>query len=209
VIIDYHDRLHSNYFLRFLVNKAVVITILSQFFIQRLAALKKNGEEDWKKRNTTLGSHDNNNDEQQPLSNKINLVKQQKEQLQHQLQMAVPKPFSGGIPSKLVATSNDASSRSRLIKGTSNENLDDDTSVTKMNKNYSYSNESLDDLEATNLNPSQNQIQQRNKYVPIGKRVVLNPSDVINSNTGKITFFFLCVDYYCVYENLFFSHKIR
>jgi multidrug resistance efflux pump len=121
-----------------------------------------------------------------PLSNKINLVKQQKEQLQHQLQMAVPKPFSGGIPSKLVAASNDASSRSRLIKGTSNENLDDDTAnVTKINKNYSYSNESLENLETTNLNTSQNQAQQRNKYVPIGKRIVLNPSDVINSNTGK------------------------
>ena len=145
--------------------------------------MKKNGEEDWKKRNTTIGTHDNNNDEPAPTSNRVNIVKQQKEQLQHQLQMAVPKPFSGGIPSKLFSSSDVSSRPPRLISGNSNDNLNEELS-NKINKNYSYSNESLENLETSNSNSSQNQIQ-RNKYVPIGKRIILNPSDLINANTGK------------------------
>ena len=130
-----------------------------------------------------IASQESNNDENLPLSNRVNIVKQQKEQLQHQLQMAVPKPFSGGIPSKLVS-SNDASTRQpRLASSNSNDNLNDENN-SKINKNFSYSNESLENLETTNSNFIQNQVQ-RSKYVPIGKRIILNPSDLINTHTGK------------------------
>ena len=138
-----------------------------------MAALKKNGEEDWKKRNNNVASNSttaptlDNSDDHPP--SRVNIVKQQKELLQHQLQLAVPK--YGGQPSKLAPVE-----MRRPAAGQSNDNLDENNG--KISNKYSFSNESLENLESN----SNAQIQ-RNKFVPLGHRVVLSPSD-LNANTG-------------------------
>lgn len=166
---DHHHHHHHHDSTKPSSDNDVILTPSVGMSIQeRLAALKKNGEEDWKKRNTD--NTPNSNDTEK----RINIVKQQKEQLQNQLHMAVPKPLFG-----TGSTSSQFKQQGPFSLQLQNDQFNIDKEFeTNSNKlqNHSYSNESLDNLTETY---SQNQ-QQRSKQVPIGKRIIFNPSDVIN-----------------------------
>ena len=155
---------------------------------ERLAALKKNGEEDWKKRNSTNVESNTAtttttaiaNDESQQQTNRVNIVKQQKEQLQNQLHMTAPKPLFGPNSSKLIGARPVFPQTLAHVQDIHED--ENATSGKQLNKNYSLSNESLEENLDTQTTTT-SQLVMRNKQVPIGKRIVFSPSD-INANTG-------------------------
>ncbi|RMZ97311.1 hypothetical protein BpHYR1_019155 [Brachionus plicatilis] len=109
---------------------------------ERMAALRKNGEEDWRKRSTSTSN------EEKPISGS-NLVRQQKEQLKQQLnQINIASRSNSNIKRNvLVPFLNE-------IKATQkHENLSDDNEELNIKKNkISQSNESLDIIVSHNQN---------------------------------------------------------
>lgn len=109
---------------------------------ERMAALRKNGEEEWRKRSASTSN------EEKSISSS-NLVKQQKEQLRHQLNQI-----------NIAAQSNSSIKRNVLVpflnemKATQkHDNLSDDNEDLNIKKNkISQSNESLDLIVSHNQN---------------------------------------------------------
>lgn len=158
---------------------------------QRLAALKKSGEEEWKKRavnssnpsnelTSALTASNSMNNELIHFSAKNNLVKQHKEQLQQQLQIKTPKPQF--LPNNQISEMLSSSSgKSRNILATLNDNrtahgTDEESDKNRMK--MTQSTESIDSLDV--LMQANAAVNQREKKTPVQKRVVLNPS-ILNS----------------------------
>ena len=122
-----------------------------------MAALKRNGEEDWKKKNQTsiLLNEDD--------PNKVSIVKLQKEQLKQQLQMTTPKLYQSKI---------NTSDRRNILAPLNDNNLLVEDDLSNINK-LSASNESLENIEQN----------QRPKLMPGAKRVIFGPNDFNSSST--------------------------
>jgi hypothetical protein len=149
---------------------------------QRLAALKKSGEEEWKKRAVNSNpSNEMTNTGSLSASNSVNLVKQHKEQLQQQLQIKTPKPQF--LPTNNQNNEFSSSGKTRNILATLNDNrsaaqhgIEDESDKNRIK--MSQSTESIDSLDV--LMQANAAVNQREKKTPVQKRVVLNPS-ILNS----------------------------
>jgi hypothetical protein len=155
-----------------------------------LAALKRCGEEDWKKRALppTTASSSLNDDE---ISSKpVNIIKLQQEQIKQQLQNITPKPAG-----KSVNTSDMSQRANQILAGQAN-NTNNGSTVTSIKRNvltpvnsntanietvatansnngrFFESNESLESID----------LDKQQQRAPTGKRnTFINPSDASNN----------------------------
>lgn len=134
---------------------------------ERMAALRKSGEEEWRKRNTAsllLNSEQGDQQQQQTApTNSISLIKQQQLQLKQQLQnvsgKAMPKYLNNELKRAILAPLNDNSN-----------NID----------NEDKSIESIESIEQPQVVTS----EKREKKLPAGGRIIFNPSD-LNADLEK------------------------
>lgn len=135
---------------------------------ERMAALRKSGEEEWRKRNTAsllLNSEQGDQQQQQQTAptNSISLIKQQQLQLKQQLQnvsgKAMPKYLNNELKRAILAPLNDNSN-----------NID----------NEDKSIESIESIEQPQVVTS----EKREKKLPAGGRIIFNPSD-LNADLEK------------------------
>ena len=152
-----------------------------------MAALKRNGEEDWKKRNaaaaaaaaaavaTTSNSTSANEitTEQQPAqSNGIGLVKLQQQQLKQQLLITGGKPMPKNLNNELK----------RAILAPLDQNA----------------NELLVETSEEVASPPVISSEKRERKMPIGARIIFNPSD-LNADLGKMVEFMAVVFFFLFY----------
>jgi hypothetical protein len=150
---------------------------------ERLAALKKSGDEEWKKRSIKANDEieasrqQQQQQQQQQVSPTSGLVKQQQQQLRQQLQAAA----SSQQGSKLKMATDVR--RAILAPLNDNTNLDEELKI-NLNK-LSQSNESLDSVDMIAMNMSQTQAPSasREKKTPVSKRVGFNSSE-FSANLG-------------------------
>jgi hypothetical protein len=150
-----------------------------------MAALKRNGEEDWKKRNIVSAATNNTNNDQSTTSvneqpsnsssstSSISLIKQQQQQLKLQNLSGI-KP----IQNKMLVNELQ-NKRTPLNDNTNNidNNINNATSTTIEDENLN--NKKIDNLEAPLF-------VENKKKLPIGARIIFNPSD-LNADLGKKT----------------------
>ncbi len=153
-----------------------------------MAALKRNGEEDWKKRNiVSAATNSINNDQstsnvnEQPANSNsstssISLIKQQQQQLKLQNLSGI-KP----IQNKMLVNELQ-NKRTPLNDNTNNidNNINNATSTTTTIEDENLNNKKIDNLEAPLL-------VENKKKLPIGARIIFNPSD-LNADLGKKLF---------------------
>lgn len=154
-----------------------------------MAALKRNGEEDWKKRNiVSAATNSINNDQstsnvnEQPANSNsstssISLIKQQQQQLKLQNLSGI-KP----IQNKMLVNELQ-NKRTPLNDNTNNidNNINNATSTTTTTiEDENLNNKKIDNLEAPLL-------VENKKKLPIGARIIFNPSD-LNADLGKKLF---------------------
>lgn len=157
-----------------------------------MAALKKIGEEDWKRRtnanpittNKTESSvnnnHSNSNSSNTNDSIQTNIVKQQKEQIQQQLKQMITTSKSKINTSDLsAAVAAIACQKQRnVLSALDDNNNQHDNLDLNLNKANSQSNESLNDQDLF-----------VNKKALIGKRVMFHkPSDLTMAHNCKLLF---------------------
>jgi hypothetical protein len=107
------------------------------------------------------------------------MVKQQKEQLQQQLQIKTPKPQFLPNNNQTSELSSSSSGKARNILATLSDNrAQHEEESDKHRMKMSQSTESIDSLDV--LMQANVAVNQREKKTPVQKRVVLNPS-ILNS----------------------------
>jgi hypothetical protein len=163
----------------------------------RMAALKRSGEEEWKKRNaaatanTNAASVNEPTAEQQPAqSNSIGLVKQQQQQLKQQLLITGGKPMPKNLNNELK----------RAILAPLNDNVDthSDESNRRLSKLDQNTNETPVEASEEAASPPVIISEKREKRMPIGARIIFNPSD-LNADLGKIVEYMAVVFFFILY----------
>ena len=129
---------------------------------ERLAALKRNGEEEWKKRNTVNIMEDDN------AQKAVSLVKQQQQQLKQQLQMASPQSIGQlRLNSELR----------RAILAPLNDNSQE---MDEVKPNRYLQSEETNDGTIT----GESEEVTKEKRVPLGKRIMFDSAE-FNANLSK------------------------
>jgi hypothetical protein len=139
-----------------------------------MAALKKSGEEEWKKRSLISGANEELGD---VPSSKPGIVKFHKEQLQQQLQLGTPKS-TFNYQSKLNTSEPLANAKRTILAPLTDNNVKDESKL-KPSRVKTHSDESIDSLEMLVNN-------NIDKNLHTKRTTLINPSD-LNKNFGKLS----------------------
>lgn len=145
------------------------MNIFFKFKINRMAALRKSGEEDWKRRNAA-SSVTNQQGAESNETNSTSIAKQQ-QQIKQQMQISGANKPMGKL--------NLSSELKRAILAPLNDNVE---SEEEKSKNLTkYDNETNENNETSAI-PAES--TKREKRLPVGAKIIFNPSD-LNADLEK------------------------